>query len=528
LLTDRNQEAKLDVGRESLIDVPYDYANPSARALVESLRSVGYSLPTAIADVIDNSITANANNVWVDFHWSGSRSSITILDDGRGMTEPILVEAMRPGTTSPTATRDGSDLGRFGLGLKTASFSQCRQLTVWSKSGGTSVVGRRWDLDYVVRHNEWRLQKDLDQPLDERFLELRRLGHGTLVMWHRVDRLVDDDDMAADDAHQKFLTQINDVCQYLAMIFHRHLTGKAAHRRAALNICINGTRLTGWDPFHVSDNVPAERSPVDSIDYRGQIVRVQGYVMPHKDRLSEREYLEGAGPRGWIAQQGFYIYRNDRMLLAGDWLRLGRGGRSWPKEEQYKLARLSIDIGNSMDLEWSLDVKKSTARPPAALRVRLTGLAEGQRKRAKEVFVYRGNYGPRPPVGTMIIERPWKSSVRVERIIYQINREHPMVKGVFQRLGPLAAEVESVFRLIEETVPVQKIWIDTAESDKDHAIPYEGISDAQLMADISTTYRFLRQGTLDHNSAIAYLLASEPFNRFPNLVALVGDSGGAA
>ena len=501
----------------------YKLTNPNPSALVESLRSVGYSLQTAVADIIDNSITASANNIWVDFHWSGPRSSITVLDDGKGMTEAVLVEAMRPGTASPTAPRDGDDLGRFGLGLKTASFSQCRQLTVWSKSGGGGAVGRRWDLDYVVRHNEWRLQHDLDEPADERHSDLCRLEHGTLVMWNQVDRLVDDGEVAADGAHQKFLAQINDVRQYLAMIFHRHLAGKAAHRRTVLNVHVNGTRLTRWDPFHVSDNVPAERSPVEPIEYRGQVVRVQGYVMPHKDRLSESEYVEGGGPRGWIAQQGFYIYRNDRMLLAGDWLRLGRGGRSWAKEEQYKLARLSIDIGNSMDLEWSLDVKKSTARPPAGLRARLTGLAESQRKRAKEVFVFRGTYGPRPPAGAMVIERPWKSLIRAERTVYQINRQHPMIKGVLQRLGPLGAEAESVFRLIEETVPVQKIWIDTAESDKDHAIPYEGISETQVMADITKTYRFLRQSALDHNSAVAYLLASEPFNRYPTLVALVKD-----
>ena len=171
------------------------------------------------------------------------------------------------------------------------------------------------------------------------------------------------------------------------------------------------------------------------------MVRVQGYVLPHKDRLTEVDFERGGGPLGWIAQQGFYIYRNDRMLIAGDWLQLGRGNRQWAKEEQYKLARLSIDIGNSMDLEWSLDVKKSMARPPAALRSRLAGLAEGQRKRAKEVFVFRGNYGPRPEKGGLNIERPWDSSVRAGRTVYRINRQHPLIRGVLERLGPLRAEV---------------------------------------------------------------------------------------
>lgn len=502
-----------------MTDMPFDLTNPNPKALVESLRSVGYNLSTAIADILDNSVTAGAGNIWIDFRWSGSSSKVTILDDGRGMSETVLVEAMRPGTASPTDPRTGNDLGRFGLGLKTASFSQCRQLTVWSKTETTALAGRQWDLDYVVRHNEWRLRKGLDQPEEEVFRRLMGLRHGTLVIWNDADRLVGGDDVNEDEAHQKFLGHVKDVQRYLEMIFHRHLAGEAATHRTALDIFVNGNRLQAWDPFHISADAPAEASPVDEIHYKGQMVRIRGYVMPHKDRLAEADFDRGGGPLGWIAQQGFYIYRNDRMLITGDWLRLGRGSRQWAKEEQYKLARLSIDIGNSMDLEWSLDVKKSTARPPAALRTRLAGLAESQRKRAKEVFVFRGTYGPRPVAGGLNIERPWDSKIRAGRTVYGINRQHPLIRGVLERLGPLRAEVESAFRLIEETVPIQKIWIDAAEPETDHAIPYEGLPENQVMTDLKKTYGFLRQANLNHASAVAFLLASEPFNRYPDLVA---------
>lgn len=504
----------------------YDIANPNPGALVESLRSVGYSLPTAIADILDNSVTAGALNVWIEFDWKGGESEIRILDDGRGMTEAVLVDAMRPGSTSPTAPRSGSDLGRFGLGLKTASFSQCRRLSVWSRSLGTALAGRQWDLDYVVANNEWRLLKDFPPSNSGAFSRLGEFEQGTLVVWECIDRLVGNDDSSDGDAHERFLRHVRDTQEYLSMIFHRHLAGQTRNQRNALNIFVNGGPLRPWNPFDVSSSTRSESTPVEPISYNGQIIQVQGFVLPHKDRITETEFESGGGPRGWIAQQGYYIYRNDRMLLAGDWLRLGRGGRLWAKEEQYKLARLAIDIGNAMDLDWSLDVKKSTARPPAALRERLTGLAEHVRKMAKEVFLYRGAHGARPfQPGLQTFERPWRTRTRNGHTFYEIHRGHPLIRGVLERLGPLREEVEVAFRLIEETVPVERIWIDVAESEADHGIPYQGLSEGQVLADIRKLYGYLRNANMSQESAIAYLLASEPFNRYPDLVATLRERG---
>src|SRR5262245_44102648 len=124
----------------------YEISAPKPCSLVESLRSVGYAVPTAIADILDNSIAAHAKNVWIDFHWAGPDSRISILDDGHGMSEAVLADSMRPGSANPLDSRRPDDLGRFGLGLKTASFSQCRRLSVWSKSAASGLAGRCWDL----------------------------------------------------------------------------------------------------------------------------------------------------------------------------------------------------------------------------------------------------------------------------------------------------------------------------------------------------------------------------------------------
>jgi anti-sigma regulatory factor (Ser/Thr protein kinase) len=114
--------------------------------MIESLRAFGYSTQSAIADLIDNSISAGARNVWVTFLWDGDNSHVIVRDDGRGMDPAALRNAMRPGSRNPLEERDAGDLGRFGLGLKTASFSQCRRLTVASRTDGTPVEVRRWDL----------------------------------------------------------------------------------------------------------------------------------------------------------------------------------------------------------------------------------------------------------------------------------------------------------------------------------------------------------------------------------------------
>jgi hypothetical protein len=499
----------------------YEISEPKPSALVESLRSVGYSLPTAIADILDNSITARAKNIWINFDWDGADSRIAILDDGDGMDEATLANAMRPGSANPLDNRKADDLGRFGLGLKTASFSQCRKLSVWSRQAGAPVAGRCWDLDYVADHDEWRLLKASAPSGLATFDYFKGLPSGTLVLWEQLDRAVDKSPALSKEAHNRFLQLIVDVNAHLAMIFHRFLEGTANLRRSTLEIFINGQdaehRVYPWNPFAIENGPRAKETPAENMSLGGHRVLVRGYVLPHKDRLSESQYASGGGPLGWVAQQGFYIYRNDRIIVPGDWLRLGRA-RAWAKEEQYKLARLSIDIPNVMDEDWSLDIKKSTARPPAAIRVKLTDLADSVRSDARQVFAHRGEYGTRASGPEVILDRPWTAISRKGRIVYQINRKHPLVAQSLKRLGVLAEHVDPMIRLIEETVPVQKIWLDTAESPDEHAVPYEGYDDKTILADIKIACDFLAQSLTSKGALRTYLLATEPFKRYPELI----------
>jgi len=170
----------------------HEIVRPDAASLIESMRAFGYSTPAAVADLVDNSISAGARNVWIDFHWAGTDTHVAVLDDGTGMTELELGEAMRLGSSDPREARDADDLGRFGLGLKTASLSQCRTLTVASRRAGDLSL-RRWDLDYVRSTREWTLLTEVDDESSKLLEPLREFESGTMVLWQRPDRLVGDD-----------------------------------------------------------------------------------------------------------------------------------------------------------------------------------------------------------------------------------------------------------------------------------------------------------------------------------------------
>lgn len=332
----------------------YDIANPGATELFESLRAFGYDLSTAVADVIDNSITANSRNIWIDMHWAGRNSRIVIRDDGDGMSEAQLVDAMRPGSRSPVAHRDKDDLGRFGLGMKTASISQCRCLTVLTKAAGDEPVVRRWDLDYLasLESHEWRLLKgdSLLSKQDQALLDDQKSG--TVLFWDRLDVLVGDVDADSDVAQRHFRERTEALRDHLAMTFHRFLKG-----RNALKIHLGDRPIEPWDPF-LEDHDCVDRLTEEPFQFPDGEVVVKGFVLPHHSKLSSEEHASAAGPRGWNAHQGFYIYRNKRLLVAGDWLQLGM-----QKEEHFKLARIRIDLPNSADHAWQIDVKKSRARP---------------------------------------------------------------------------------------------------------------------------------------------------------------------
>jgi hypothetical protein len=451
----------------------FDDVAPDASSMIESMRAHGYTLATAIADLIDNSIAAGSRNVWLRFEWEGDDSWIAITDDGHGMTEEDLVGAMRLGSRSPLEARDPEDLGRFGLGLKTASFSQARRLTVISRQGGDTSL-RRWDLDHLARPDVsgWQLLRSAHPQTGDRIEVLEGLSpsHGTQVLLEVLDRVtgVEDPGATQEEREKHFLWQINTVREHVGMVFHRFLEKK----RGGLRIHLNDTAVEPWDPFlesHKATQAMGDYS--QKLGAHPMPVRVKGFVMPHRDRFaSSDQHRAGGGPGGWNAHQGFYLYRNERLIIAGDWLLLG-----WQQEEHFKLARIRLDISNAMDSEWQIDVKKSTAAPPAVLRSWLKGIAKDVRKRAKEVYSHRGKYGPRKKKARGQIT-PWVMVTKKSgEFGYRIERKHSVLSALIKSLSSRKSEkLEALLRIVEETVPVQRIWIDSAENQDGAAQPFAG------------------------------------------------------
>ena len=295
----------------------FDLAVPDPAALVESLRAFGYTPQTAVADLIDNSLTATADEIWVEFTWEGATSRIAIGDNGWGMTEPELVQAMRPGSMSPQEKRAAEDLGRFGLGLKTASFSQCRRLTVITKAEGSAIHARQWDLDTVVETHEWRLLHGYPDNCVDLVEWLYQQASGTVVIWQRLDRIVGEADIGDEDAHRRFLELARSVRSHLSMTFHRFLAPSNGRK-----LTVNDHEVPPWDPF-LSRSKARQVLAAEDLPLAGGVVKVQPVVLPHRSKLTEEEFELAGGERGWNSLQGFYVYRNKRLLVAGDWLGLG-------------------------------------------------------------------------------------------------------------------------------------------------------------------------------------------------------------
>ena len=441
-------------------------AIPGAAAMIETFRAIGYSLETAVADIVDNSISASAKNVWINRIWKGGDSIITIRDDGHGMSGDEIIQAMRPGAQNPLIERSATDLGRFGLGLKTASFSQCRTLTVMSKIQGQSPEFWTWSLDHVAQCDRWELIHWLPEGFEH---ELDDLASGTIVIWTNLDRIIPATTKAENDnAKRKFSEAFDRVKKHLSMTFHRFLEAKS--------------------------------------------VTVKGYILPHKNNFSsETAYRQAEGIFGFSAHQGFYVYRGDRLLLAGDWLGLFR------KEEAYKLVRIQINLPNSVDSDWQIDIRKAKAAPPVGCRQQLESYARQACNKGSEVYRHRGRI-LRQRAGQEF-QSLWLEKKKDNKWSFVVNREHALVRNIRElaKENPDQA-IDMLLKFVEESIPAKTIYVREANDDDSQKQPYSDMDPGLLRTMIKQIHeRQLDQGLTPEQSRLA-LKQMEPFNEYEDLI----------
>ena len=412
--------------------------------LIESMRDIGYSLETALADVIDNSITAGATEVRLLVDATSPDPRIGILDNGSGMDRGQLLEAMRLGSSNPRAKRPKSDLGRFGLGMKTASFSQCRRMTVVAKRGLAASVAI-WDLDHVEHEDRWELLTP--DSVDGIPFADELVSDGSLVVWERMDRAVE---AGGSDAGKKhFNRRLDETRRHLELVFHRFLSGEPGTPR--VSILLNELPLKPFDPFH-SKHAATETSPTESVQVGEHTVTVTAYTLPHHRNVSKSEWEHYGGPDGYLKSQGFYLYREKRLIVHGTWFGLAR------QMELTKLCRVKIDTPNGLDAEWQVDVKKASARPPLPVRERLQKLISEIGAPSKRKYVGRAQkllHIGRLPV--------WTRTVVDNRVTYELNSENPVVTDFRQHLSDdLGPEFDRLMRTMSAALPLDIIFADLA------------------------------------------------------------------
>jgi hypothetical protein len=373
---------------------------PSARRLVQSLRDLGYDFVHAMADLVDNSLAAKASRIAIDLKWDGPNSWVRIADNGTGMSGSTITEAMRFGSERDYEV---DDLGKFGLGLKTASLSQCRRLTVASRVDRDQkrIEVRRWDLDLVSKSNKWEIEILGSDERPDNLVEPLQEHTGTVVLWESLERVLKYKIAWGENSKNALYKLAEHLDQHLGMVFHRFLSGEA-RRRKNLTITVNGTAVEPWDPYardeKATEKYPSQEFELHTDEGKG-LVRYQPFVLPAKEKFSSpRAFERMSGPEKWNRQQGFYIYRADRMIQSGGWSRMRTA------DEHTKLARAVIDFYPDLDSAFEINVAKFRVTLPPELKDELEEPVERLIKRAKAVYAGQKNgFKPSPSGGSTSI-----------------------------------------------------------------------------------------------------------------------------
>ena len=420
-----------------LIETP-----PDAVSIMESTRAIGYSLPVAVADIIDNSITAEAEHI--EIFYSATEKYVAILDDGYGMDSDEINLAMKYGGISPLDKRHEKDLGRFGLGMKTASLSQCKILTVVSKKDN-EVSSRRWDLNIIHRQNSWALLELSPEEIKSvpKVELLKNFSSGTLVVWQELDRMF----QGNKNIERFFPEKMQEVREHLSLVFHRYLTGEEGLKK--ISISVNKLPVEPSDPFLKYRNTQV--MPTDLISIEGYPpIKFVAYMLPHTSKLKNADKKSLGITADLQKNQGFYVYRSKRLIVWGTWFNRAK------KDILSQLARIQVDIPPDFDSLWVLDIKKSVAVPPAIVSKSFDTLIENLAIKSKRTWEHRG----RAEIDKNVTHFWNRLKTRDDGICYEINESHPIFLRLIEKFPACEDSFKNLLKLIATSLPLNQMMLD--------------------------------------------------------------------
>jgi len=417
------------------LEIICEDAPPNPESLIKSIAEQGYSLESALADLMDNSISANADKIEVLIKTDQEPFTLFLADNGKGMDEARLKLNMQFPSNSPDDKRTASDLGRFGLGLKTASFSQTRRFTVLSRKKGTSkYYGRTWDVNYL-KNNGWKIIVNSEEEINDLLQNYKLLSEvhlnafenfeaNTIVVWkslYKFEEYLEENNRQI--ALKKQLTEV--TSDYLSIVFHRFME----KTESPLRIRINNKLITAFSPF------PTNEKDFRPIEYKQKnfstdTIKIEGFVLPSRSIDESQKGISKwtTKNRGLMDMEGIYIYRADRIILFGGWNDMIK------KAPRLQLARLRVDVGNSVDHLLHLNVAKSQVVIPHDLIIAFENYIAELKIEAEREFYNRGIRkfsGSQKVNNTQLFERLASN----KGSILLLNVEFPVLKSLRNELN---------------------------------------------------------------------------------------------
>lgn len=410
---------------------------PGAKRTINALRDLGYDLNSAVADILDNSISrGKAKNVVIEFYKNAEgKFKLIIADDGVGMNSRVLEEAMRIGSSNDDYSN--GDLSKYGMGMKTASMSQASLITVLSKMEGAHHTAFTWDLNHVSKTDKWEIFRHNAEAINEMKNELVVNSANDLdiffskkswsiVMWEDLNDFQKNyNSYSSKVTSQNYFNRVLDnLIIYLRLVFHRFLTGENGARK--MNITVNSFKLKPLDPFcrnqeHTQELELSDKNGNYIIEKNLSPIVIRRYILPTNPKKpgnyrfsSVESWEEASGTMSWNEAQGYYVYRNNRLISWGGWF------KTKAIDEHDKLARASIDLTSEHDDLFTIDVKKTRIQFPEELRNHLKDnvntkfIAEAKRR-------YAGSEGKKKEVLNVVREKVKKVSHLSSELVRQDN-----------------------------------------------------------------------------------------------------------